>query len=85
VPLSKARAVTENMLHDAVDTARPLDNGAMRAAMRWHSSLVRADLWRRALSGCAQTTINDTGASDRTRDGLSGFVASNGEYMLWEA
>jgi hypothetical protein len=84
------------MLHDAVDTARPrelascacigpLDNGAMRAAMRWHSSLVRADLWRRALSGCAQTTINDTGASDRTRDGLSGFVASNGEYMLWEA
>lgn len=53
-PLSRAKAVTENMLHDAVDTASlarlasyacigPLDSGTMRAAMRWHSSLVRAD------------------------------------------
>lgn len=48
VPLSCTGAVTENMLHDAVSSAHrreqpssacigPLDNGAMRAAMRWQS------------------------------------------------
>jgi hypothetical protein len=90
VALSRARAVTEIMLHDAVDTARPrelassacigpLDNGAMRAAMRWHSSLVRAASGGEpcpAFSSRArtQTTMDETAASDGMRDGASGPV-----------
>lgn len=63
MPLSRARAVTENMFDTrccglctpaglaSCACIGPLDNAAMRAAMRWHSSLDRAGLWLMAMSG----------------------------------